>query len=123
MEKATSEIVALLKEQNELLRQLYDMQTKSAKSARHREWFQLALKLLPFVVVLAVVIYLYWSFSQSLHELTVQVTDIRESVGSVITIMKDQFSRLNEHFTTLLSGVRSLIPNLDELTNSFTDLL
>lgn len=115
MDGSNAELVALLKEQNELLHKLYDSQVKLNKAQQHREWLQIGLKLLPFVIVLIVFLYLYWNITMALNDLTTQVNDIRESVNSTFGLLTEQFLRMNEYFTTLLGSLKNLLPNLGDL--------
>ncbi len=121
MEKTDSQIVDLLQEQNELLHKLYDSQIKINKAQKHREWFMVFLKLLPFIVVLVVVLYLYFSIQAAVNDLTMQVQDIRESVNSVFTLLTNQFQSINEHFGKLLTGVKGIVPDFGGMADSLKD--
>lgn len=117
----SSEIVALLKEQNVLLQKLYDAQTKTFTAQQHRDLFQIGLRLLPLLLVLAFLGWLYWSFSTTLNELTSQVTDIRESVNSVFGLLTDQFSKMETFFQSLLTGFKTMFPNIENFPNLIKD--
>lgn len=119
MEVSNNELVTLLKQQNELLRKLYDSQVKLNKAQKQREWLQIGLKLLPFVIVLVVFLWLYLSIMSTLNDLTSQVNGIRESVNSTFGLLTEQFSKMDAYFSSLLNSLKGLFPDL----GNFPDLI
>lgn len=119
MDTSTNELVVLLKEQNELLHKMYDSQVKLNKAQKQREWLQIGLKLLPFVIVLVVFLWLYFSIMSTLNDLTSQVNGIRESVNSTLGLLTEQFTKMNTYFSSLIISLKGILPDL----GNFPDLI
>ncbi|HMR01542.1 MAG TPA: NUDIX domain-containing protein, partial [Candidatus Gracilibacteria bacterium] len=111
MPNETSELVQELRKQNELLQKIYDLQLRTNKQQKHRDLLDMALKVLPFVIVLILLAYIYWQMTTSINNLTTQVTDIRTNVESTFGLLTNQFSQMNEYFSSLLSNVKTMIPD------------
>lgn len=111
MPNETTALVEEMRKQNELLQKMYDLQLRGQKQAKHRDMRDVALRVLPFVVVLVIVGYVYWQMTTSINNLTTQVTDIRTDVESTFGLLTDQFANMNTYFTALLSNMKSLVPD------------
>lgn len=110
-----------LERQNDLLQKIYDLQLRQSKQQKHRDLLQMLLKVLPFLILLAVFLWLYWEVTSGINELTSQVTDIRDSVNSTFGLLTDQFQKMNEYFTTLLTSMKGFLPNLGDFPDLIKD--
>lgn len=115
MAQDTTTLVEHLEKQNELLQKIYDLQLRQVQHQKRHEMTEILLKVLPFVIVLVLLVWLYWQMTTALNELTTQVTDIRVNVESVFGLLTNQFATINEYFSALFSNIKLLIPNFGDV--------
>jgi len=115
------QVVALLKEQNELLHKLYDSQVKLNKAQRHREWLIISIKLIPFILGFLVLLYLYFSVSSAVNDLAVQVRGVKDGIDSVFSLLTDQFESIHAQFSNIIGGMKGLVPNFGDMANSIKE--
>ncbi|MCC7197509.1 hypothetical protein IT413_04935 [Candidatus Peregrinibacteria bacterium] len=120
---SSSEVVTLLQEQNKLLKQLLDLQVKHEKKQEHRDWMAVAIKVVPLIVGIILLIWIYVSMSAVLTDIQKQVTEIQTDVGSVFTLIKDQYDLLKTFFSGLLTALKSLVPDFSGIGETLKGLL
>lgn len=112
MPNETSILVEEIRKQNDLLQKMYELQNRQERERKRSEHLRLAVQILPFVIILLIIGYLYWQISSSLNGLTTQVTNIRTNVESTYGLLAQQFEHMNEYFSGLVTNLKGLVPDL-----------
>ncbi|MBD3328093.1 hypothetical protein GF340_02190 [Candidatus Peregrinibacteria bacterium] len=104
-------IIQLLEEQNKLLKKLVHVERGQGR----RAWVQFFIKNLPIIILLVVLVYMYFSLQAYLRAINAEISAIQGNVGSVFTLLEDQYSFLSGAFGQVLNTLKSYLPNLTDL--------
>ncbi|HLG25953.1 MAG TPA: hypothetical protein VI588_04200 [Candidatus Gracilibacteria bacterium] len=121
--ESSSDVIALLQEQNQLLKQLLDVQKKDTVEQKRREWFMIGLKMLPYILIAGLLLWIYFSVSAYLAELNSQITEIRTNIDGVFKVLSDQYEFLKAGFGKLGDALSAVLPGIGGMAEKVKDAL
>jgi ATP-dependent Zn protease len=96
MPEEQNEIIKLLKKNNELLEQLLKMKKKEHRAQTWRSVFHLLINLLPFLLILAVVYYLFTLINENIQAMQANINTLKEFMLGLVPDFSGVGDRLNE---------------------------
>ena len=96
MPEEENEIITLLKKNNELLGQLLKMKQKERRAQTWRSVFHLLINLLPFLLILAVVYYLFTLINENIQAMQANINALRDFMLGLVPDFSGVGDRLNE---------------------------
>ncbi len=105
-------IIDLLKDQNQTLHQLLDLQLKQDRSeARHR-LISFILRAIPYVIMIVLVYYVYITLKGYLDALNADIKSIQDNVTSITDYVKNLPTAIGDSIKTNLGSIGTGITNL-----------
>lgn len=94
-ESYQTEIISLLQKNNELLQELLKMHKKEQRAQTRRTIFHVIINLLPFIIVMAVVYYLFSLISENIQALQSNIEMLKEFMIGLVPDFSGVGEKLN----------------------------
>lgn len=114
---ASTDIVTLLQEQNRLLSELVTMTKKTEHEEKRRRITNLIIKMIPYIIIMIILIWMYISITSYLASLDQQISQISDKVGGVFTTVNNQFDYIKTAFSNFFGSVKSIVPDMGGIFN------
>jgi len=118
-----NKIINLLEEQNKMLKQMLSLQQTEIKAEKRERILHYAAKAVPYIILLIVIIWIYFSIKTYLDSLNQQIGEIKNSVGSVFETLNNQYEFLKSSLGNLFSSFKNLIPDFSGIGEKIKESL